>query len=1034
MSFGAAADGTDGLFHGRPGGSLAEGQRDLLADLPACDGNMHGGEVDPITHKTHEDLIKKLNTITGLPHGVSGGGEYDAWPHSQSLLHEQMHVTAIHRAYQGGLRLMVASVTGNQMIGDRLWRGDHDAPSSGLEFDSAARQLDFIKGLASKNADWMQVVTSPLEARQAIKNGKLAVVLGVEMDSLDATQLRALSMRYGVRTVIPIHLADNPSFGGTAAYEDLFNANNHFLNGEYLSVEGDANLSFRLGRPNHLAGGPFGAVIPAPVSIDTTCGLGYSPCPERPGHRFIAWQQGMKNTLGINKHELRRLLRRGLILDVVHMGEKATEQTLDFVESFDYPVMYSHGGIRQAGAPAGSERALLSTHAERIAASGGVLGLGTEGDTQPRRLVLPDPGHRFEGSATRFELNLEQPVADRVEVAVATGGNGLLATTQTFARLELRGSSPIEVPLNDGEAWAAGSAHTVTIPLPDAVAVTDVLGVRLRVAGGADAFWTISGLGLTAISPRGVRRPVVVAAPSPTTGFVAELSPTRTAFTLRARMAPETPVARAIVRIWTGPGGNGRLASGAFATGSLLLVETDGRRRAGLDQNLNAGATWESGTQVERTFTLPEGTRLANVGQFLLRFVPGPSSEWAVSRVSVTVETASGDSQPVADFRASEARVFKWDDNELSLALQPPRVVPQDAVAAALRLNLDIKDEMDSTGRDIHATVRTVGGTTVVQSINFASRLRNDGLTRVMILLPAGTRVADLDRLTIDSTGTDAWDFARVMVDVLADPVVTWTEGYTRTLRAMGNRGVALGTDINGMAPQVPFTRVDVPERIDVAASRAPESLRATAPTLDTSRLGRTVFRFEERGLAHFGMLPDFLQAVATQPTGDEALTGLFRSAEDFLVMWDKVLAARSNVSDNPDRTRVRRFRVTVGTGGDDLRCDSNAEAFVALADGNEVKVALGNSFANYTRVTREFELPAERELHEVQWFGVRGLLSNGDLRPCAGASPDNWNVESARLEFLNPGGSWETFMFRRGHPLKRMDHAPGNQEWKDLL
>jgi hypothetical protein len=41
-------------------------------------------------------------------------------------------------------------------------------------------------------------------------------------------------------------------------------------------------------------------------------------------------------------------------------------------------------------------------------------------------------------------------------------------------------------------------------------------------------------------------------------------------------------------------------------------------------------------------------------------------------------------------------------------------------------------------------------------------------------------------------------------------------------------------------------------------------------------------------GLAHYGMIPDFLQDARNIGLTDRDLTPLFRSAEDYIQMWEK--------------------------------------------------------------------------------------------------------------------------------------------------
>jgi microsomal dipeptidase-like Zn-dependent dipeptidase len=222
----------------------------------------------------------------------------------------------------------------------------------------------------------MQIVTTPAQARQAIGDNKLAVVLGVEMHELSLDQITTLMQNYGVAHIIPIHLLNN-SFGSTAIYSDQFNTENNFLLGGFYRAESDPCLSFRLGVPQELpTNGPLGAINPTNISASYFQGLAY---PKSGGER---------NGSGLSPYGalmLNQLMYAHVLLDVAHMGEKSTKQTLDAAQNSQYPVMYSHGGLRDDDPatckPQGSvsERSLGNSQALRIASLGGMIGLGTTG-------------------------------------------------------------------------------------------------------------------------------------------------------------------------------------------------------------------------------------------------------------------------------------------------------------------------------------------------------------------------------------------------------------------------------------------------------------------------------------------------------------------------------------------------------------------------------------------------------------------------------------------------------------------------------
>src|SRR6185503_15533975 len=90
------------------------------------------------------------------------------------------------------------------------------------EFASAVRQLKYIEQLVAANSSWMEIVWTSEMARRAVQRNHMAVVLGLEMDSLSVDQILQLKNQHHVSLVLPIHMANN-SFGGTAVYGEVFN-------------------------------------------------------------------------------------------------------------------------------------------------------------------------------------------------------------------------------------------------------------------------------------------------------------------------------------------------------------------------------------------------------------------------------------------------------------------------------------------------------------------------------------------------------------------------------------------------------------------------------------------------------------------------------------------------------------------------------------------------------------------------------------------------------------------------------------------
>ena len=250
LAWGAVSSGSGKLVAGAPGMAVT---RDTLAtDLHACSAEHFWDDADVVRSMTRSQIRDAMDA--GMPHGRNGWSTLADWPQARSVLHQQMHITWVQRAYQGGLRLMVASVVDNQTLA-MLWNRSQFAPAPHFDpnsdFESAQRQIAFIERWVDANSSWMQIVTTPAEAREAIRSNKLAIILGTELDTLSTDQILTLARRHRVRLVLPLHFANN-QFGGPAVYGDLFNTNNKFVTGSFYQVRSDPDLDFQLGAAQYL--------------------------------------------------------------------------------------------------------------------------------------------------------------------------------------------------------------------------------------------------------------------------------------------------------------------------------------------------------------------------------------------------------------------------------------------------------------------------------------------------------------------------------------------------------------------------------------------------------------------------------------------------------------------------------------------------------------------------------------------------------------------------------------------------------------
>ncbi len=510
LSFGADGAGKGGIFWGLPGLALEPSRGTVLTDLPSCPPDKHSGfDEDVVRHKTRQSIIGALDNSTGYGHAPGGAPTFANWPNARSVTHQQMHVTALRRAYDGGLRLMIASATDNELLSALWTRIGYNAlgnpvplPDPAHDFNSAKRQLSFIKELARANPSWMEVAYSSADARRIVASDKLAIILSLELDSLTPAQTLQLVREEGVRHVIPIHLANN-AVGGTAIYSDLFNTVNAYLRSTrdsgswnnlgrdgFFSVEYDARLRGRLGRPqtlvaegNNLFQG--GAIWPREVDDATYATLNYDLPRERGGHKNLRGLSPQGEKL------LADLASLGVLIDIAHMSEKSAQGAVDFARSRGYPIMNSHTGVRGADETADNERSLLRAHARAIADLGGVIGLGTEGTSGRKNLVtqpvFPHPGReliRFTGGLWQRTWQVSMlpgnPAVSALTVTITTGGDDLRGgNNRVWAQVNIAGRV-LEVDLSKGATWPNGSVRSVTLPLPAGTRADAIQSFGLR--------------------------------------------------------------------------------------------------------------------------------------------------------------------------------------------------------------------------------------------------------------------------------------------------------------------------------------------------------------------------------------------------------------------------------------------------------------------------------------------------------------------------------------------------------------------------
>jgi microsomal dipeptidase-like Zn-dependent dipeptidase len=199
------------------------------------------------------DLLNSLVPNGSTGHGVLGYPDMDGWPAFDVHTAQQAYWEWLQRAHQHGMKLIVMLAVNNAVL---CQLSVHYAPFGCGDDGSVSRQIQGAKDLedyidarsGGPGQGFYRIVYNAAEARQAIYDGKMAVVLGTEVDTewgctpgalhcTDAFINLKVQEYYdsGIRVVYPVHLIDN-KFGGAAVYNGLFELNNFLVNGSFFEM------------------------------------------------------------------------------------------------------------------------------------------------------------------------------------------------------------------------------------------------------------------------------------------------------------------------------------------------------------------------------------------------------------------------------------------------------------------------------------------------------------------------------------------------------------------------------------------------------------------------------------------------------------------------------------------------------------------------------------------------------------------------------------------------------------------------------
>ena len=357
------------------GGSIAWGgafddPQKVLGPIPTRYRRGHDATETAVKHYYVETFVDIFADL--FRHGEDGWPAFGHWPNHDIWTHQQVYQDWLYREYQGGLRLMVVLAENSE---DMFGRGENHLPvilrrvrfqrhkvddRTGNDMEALEWQVraayDMQQEIDNQNGGpgkgWYRIVRDPEEASEVVAQGKLAVILGTELQHLFncdvdrpacnpetiADGLNRLE-GMGVNYVFPIHHKLN-QFGGPATFQQLDSG-------------------------------------PTEKCVD------------------LAYECSSIGLTDLGRELMKQLIARGMLIDTEHMSRKAFDDAMSIVGPLNYPVLAGHVVPLdlQTQSSQQNERGRTSDELSRIFKVGGMVApiLGTSANEYDPANTTPPP-------------------------------------------------------------------------------------------------------------------------------------------------------------------------------------------------------------------------------------------------------------------------------------------------------------------------------------------------------------------------------------------------------------------------------------------------------------------------------------------------------------------------------------------------------------------------------------------------------------------------------------------------------------------
>lgn len=377
-------------------GHMAHGGRNLVGEPAPQSGSLFVLDANNTINEALSpgaDLLVHKNPYHGLLADTSGDGTGDGsrtefgapyfsgWPKWTSTTHQQTYHVWLERAWRGGLRTTtlfashVESLCKTSLKATRevSWPICEDSMRHIVDQLVMAREferfIDWQNG--GPGQGWFRIVTTPQQARDTVRAGKLAVVLGIEVDNLfnckesgcpadfglpaariasltglpqPATLEQAVDVIHdmGVRHVFPVHNFDN-GFGAAATWMDPIGVGQAVAEQRWWVARncgdglGDYGFWLDNGIQSIMLLLGFGVfeVPPVPFYVNGNLSPAHASCNE----------YGLQP---MGRQLLQALMNKGMLIDIDHMSSNSLDEAIAATsvgpdgDGPAYPLVASH--------------------------------------------------------------------------------------------------------------------------------------------------------------------------------------------------------------------------------------------------------------------------------------------------------------------------------------------------------------------------------------------------------------------------------------------------------------------------------------------------------------------------------------------------------------------------------------------------------------------------------------------------------------------------------------------------------------------